>query len=92
MKEKGMLLFIQKLLDLGLGEWQILRIVDIEKIEENGAQFAYVIDPQTSNRTGKKFERQDNYYIWQITQFEDCYYGNILYPCEGRWLLISYED
>ena len=88
---KNTLEFIQELIDLELGMWEIKRIVDIEKIEENGKKYAYEIDSATNSRTGRCFHQQDNYYIWQMTQFEDCYYGNVLYPCDGKWVLISYN-
>ena len=62
------------------------KIVDLEEHYDEKKDRYYVRDEQHIAY------KQNVYYIWQVTQFEDSYYGVIYYPLgKGKFLKISYS-
>lgn len=72
-------------IDMGYGTW-LVGIVEFEKQYDEQREEYYLYDGK--NRA----YQQDNYYLWQITQYEDNYYGCIYYPLEkNKYLQIDFN-
>ena len=84
--EKEIKDFIESNSDLDLDYTWIDEIVELPKKYDEKRQKYYLI-------TNKYLAyEQNNYFIWQVTQFEDSYYGEIYYPLKNdKYLKISFS-
>lgn len=72
-------------IDMDYGTW-FTGVVELEKqYDENREEYYLYTERYLAYQ-------QNNYFIWQVTEFEDSYHGCIYYPLEdNKYLEIRYD-
>lgn len=84
--EKDIKQIIKRHSDIDIEFAYISNIVELEKQFDEKIKIYYLYDGND------KAYQQDNYFIWQHTQYEDSFYGCIYYPLEdNKYLKIAYS-
>lgn len=72
-------------INMDYGCW-LVGVVELEKQYDEHREKYYLYDDS------ERAYQQDNYFLWQKTQYEDDYYGCIYYPLEDKkYLKIDYS-
>ena len=72
-------------IDMDYGTW-LVDVVEIEKQYDEKREEFYLEEQY------ERAYQQNNYFLWQKSQFEDDYYGCIYYPLEDKkYLKIEYS-
>lgn len=62
-----------------------VNIVELEKYYDENREEYYLYDGEYNAY------QQNNYFLWQVTEYEDSFYGCIYYPLENnKYLQINY--
>lgn len=65
--------------------WSVSGLTDYKEVTENDNAYAELSD-------GSTFDKQDDYYLYQVQHGEDYFSGTIIYPItEDKAIIIHYD-